>query len=317
MLVLLIMGTIVVIALHFNVATREDLRGAVTFARGVKAGAIAGSGINIAMAALYEDGLQGGADTLREPWAKAGALVLYSQMLFEEGACELSISDHCGRINVNRLLDKDGRPDAAVRAVLERLLKQRQFEVQDASRLLDALVDWLDEDDEITGFGAEQSYYRSLSRPYGCRNGPLDSIEELLFVAGFTPELLYGTKERPGIYPFITIYGDGRININTAPHEVLLALSDQMDAELAERLERFRADGKNDAAKVDWYKDVPGMGSISIDASLLRTSSDYFEVISTGDVEGIRKTLKAAVARPAGKPCSLVMITALEPGINP
>ena len=49
----------------------------------------------------------------------------------------------------------------------------------------------------------------------------------------------------------------------------------------------------------------------------MRTSSDYFEVISTGDVEGIRKTLKAAVARPAGKPCSLVMITALEPGINP
>jgi general secretion pathway protein K len=316
-LTLLVMGVIVAIALHFNVGTRQDLSGATTFARGVKAWAVARSGVNMAMAALHQDGLDGDTDTLREPWAKAEALTLYSHLLFDEGTCELSIKDHCGRININRLLDEDGKPDMTMRGVFERLLGQRQFGLEEVSRLVDALVDWLDDDDEVTGFGAEQAYYLSLPKPYGCKNGPLDSLEELLLVRGFNRELLYGTDDRPGIYPFITIYGDGRININTAPLEVVMSLSDQMDRDLAERLERFREDGKKDPAKISWYKDVPGMGHVSINEALLRLSSDYFEVSSTGQVEGIRKTVRATVARPLGQTCYLVMIAALEPEVGP
>ena len=32
----------------------------------------------------------------------------------------------------------------------------------------------------------------SLDPPYNAKNGPLDSIEELLFVQGVTPQLLFG-----------------------------------------------------------------------------------------------------------------------------
>jgi DNA uptake protein ComE-like DNA-binding protein len=57
----------------------------------------------------------------------------------------------------------------------------------------DAIVDWIDPDDDPRPNGAENSYYMGLSPPYRCKNGPLDTLEELLYVRGVTPDLLFGT----------------------------------------------------------------------------------------------------------------------------
>lgn len=56
----------------------------------------------------------------------------------------------------------------------------------------DAILDWIDTDEEVRTMGAESSYYMSQSPPYSCKNGPLSSVEELLLVRGVTPELLFG-----------------------------------------------------------------------------------------------------------------------------
>ncbi len=56
----------------------------------------------------------------------------------------------------------------------------------------DSILDWLDEDDEPRDYGAEADYYLTLPTPYAPKNGPLDSIEELLLVKGVTPQLLFG-----------------------------------------------------------------------------------------------------------------------------
>ncbi|MEZ6087980.1 MAG: type II secretion system protein GspK [Pirellulaceae bacterium] len=64
----------------------------------------------------------------------------------------------------------------------------------------DAILDWLDEDDEQRDFGAEYDYYNSLPTPYNPRNGAIDSVEELLLVRVVTPELLFGADtNRNGI----------------------------------------------------------------------------------------------------------------------
>ncbi len=55
-----------------------------------------------------------------------------------------------------------------------------------------ALKDFVDFDDLTTPDGAEQDYYNGLPEPYTIRNGPLASIDALLQVRGFTPDLLYG-----------------------------------------------------------------------------------------------------------------------------
>ncbi len=64
----------------------------------------------------------------------------------------------------------------------------------------DAILDWLDEDDEARPFGAESDYYTTLPTPYSAANGPLHSVEELLLVRGVTPTLLFGVdSNRNGV----------------------------------------------------------------------------------------------------------------------
>lgn len=56
----------------------------------------------------------------------------------------------------------------------------------------DCILDFLDADDEPREFGAESEHYLSLTSPYDAKNGPLDSVEELLLVKGVTPWMLFG-----------------------------------------------------------------------------------------------------------------------------
>ncbi len=56
----------------------------------------------------------------------------------------------------------------------------------------DAILDWIDEDDDQREFGAEADFYSGMSPPYAPKNGPLDTVEELLLVRGVTPWLLFG-----------------------------------------------------------------------------------------------------------------------------
>jgi type II secretory pathway component PulK len=58
--------------------------------------------------------------------------------------------------------------------------------------VIDAIRDWVDEDDEPGSQGAERDYYLSGSVPYEPRNAPMRSIGELELVAGIWPEHLRG-----------------------------------------------------------------------------------------------------------------------------
>ncbi len=60
----------------------------------------------------------------------------------------------------------------------------------------DAILDWLDEDEEPRALGAEfADYYMNLQPAYKPANGPIQSIEQLLLVRGVTPQLLFGYDE--------------------------------------------------------------------------------------------------------------------------
>jgi DNA uptake protein ComE-like DNA-binding protein len=56
----------------------------------------------------------------------------------------------------------------------------------------DSIVDWIDSDTDPRPSGAENDYYSGLSPGYRCKNGPLDSVDELLLIKGVTKELLFG-----------------------------------------------------------------------------------------------------------------------------
>lgn len=58
--------------------------------------------------------------------------------------------------------------------------------------LADCILDWIDTDDTKRPYGAESEAYEAMNPPYQCKNGPLESLDELLMVQGVTPALLYG-----------------------------------------------------------------------------------------------------------------------------
>jgi hypothetical protein len=60
------------------------------------------------------------------------------------------------------------------------------------TELIAAIRDWIDADSDIRPGGAESETYEALQPPYAAKNGPLESLDELLLVRGVTPQLLYG-----------------------------------------------------------------------------------------------------------------------------
>jgi type II secretory pathway component PulK len=64
-----------------------------------------------------------------------------------------------------------------------------------------SILDWIDPSStQPRSSGAKDTYYTALSPPYHCKNGPLDSMEELLLVKGVTPQLLFGNdRNRNGM----------------------------------------------------------------------------------------------------------------------
>jgi type II secretory pathway component PulK len=100
------------------------------------------------------------------------------------------VTDEASKININALI----MADPTGNMLFNMLMKLPNM----TSDIANAIVDWVDADDTVRQStdggqgGAESDYYMSLTPPYKCKNGPIDSIEELLMVRGVTPQLLFG-----------------------------------------------------------------------------------------------------------------------------
>jgi len=298
-LTILIVSLVVSLTLQFNTSMRSNLYAAANLSDGIKLGCIARSGFQGALAVLYADGSSGAVDSLRDDWAYVKTYSEVSATIFEDGYFLIDITDLSGRIQINQLVNEQGDYNNAQRNILLRLLGFPEFglDADEAENLVDAIKDWIDEDNEVTRFGAEDAYYLMLEDSYPCKNRPLEFPEELLLVRGMTRDLFYGTEEAPGISHYVSTYGEGKININTADPLVLRALSDRIDGELAEEMIAYRMDEDNDIANINWYKEVPGMGDIAISGDMITTSSTHFEIVSEGTKDSLRKRITGVVKR--------------------
>ena len=96
----------------------------------------------------------------------------------------------------------------------------------------------------------------------------------------------------------VLAHGTGAININTAPKPVLRALCAEVSAELADKMDEYRRSPGNDLSSVTWYKNVPGMGDITIKPELIEmVKSNYFTIYSTGMTEGMEQSVNGVVQR--------------------
>jgi len=280
-IVLLMVSIIVALTIQFNRDTRSEVYGAANISDGIRLRYIAESGFYVGEALLLAD--KTSFDALTEPWANTEMTALQSEGFFDNGAFKLAIQDEGGKIPVNSLVSGNAY-NPLIRDLLLRLLTGPYFHLEQrrAEELRDAIKDWIDADGEVTGGGAEGEYYAGLARPYAAKNAPIDCIEELLMVKGVTRELFYGTGESPGLVQCMTVFGDGRININTAPRPVLRALAAEMADGDVEWLDRYRRDVRNDLADAGWYQRIPRASGLNIPPALIKVNSEIFQITAVG-----------------------------------
>ncbi|GMT41823.1 MAG: type II secretion system protein K [bacterium] len=131
----------------------------------------------------------------------------------------LTVMDESAKIDLNRLAGD--RMAEKLRPILRRLLYGLDMD----GDIADAITDWIDIDDEGA---AEDGYYQSLNPPYPCKNGKLDSLEEIKRIRGVTP-VVFGVLKK-----FVTIHSMGKINLNTAHLRIIEALHEEISQSMAE-----------------------------------------------------------------------------------
>ncbi len=165
-----------------------------------------------------------------------------TELLLGKGFIHYSISDENGKININ----------TASRDVLIKALAASGLSLgMERDTIVDSILDWVDKDDRHRVNGAESDYYEGLSPAYTAKNGPIDSLEELLRIKGVTPELFYGSEEyksqessdaenAPGMARIFTVQRVSQFNPNTAERAVLEIMysENQVDEILGKKSER-------------------------------------------------------------------------------
>jgi len=110
-------------------------------------------------------------------------------------------------------------------------------------------------------------------------------VEELLSVDGIDEDLFYGKEDDPGLIDFITVWGRGKVNVNTASEEVLEALIGEES--IVERIIDFRngLDNKPDTEDDEIFisrKNIIGKleGVSARESLLLAETSRLMSVVS-------------------------------------
>ncbi len=202
-------------------------------------------------------------DTLLDLWA------LPFEFETSRGKLEITIYDEERFVNPNYIGDK------VYREVFERLLKLLEI----SPGYVDRVLAWI---------GKGLPNYRS---EYPIKHAPMDSPYELKFV-GFTPEELYGRTigdvSYPGLLSLVTTYSSGKININTAPKYILMALDPRIDSSIADRIIEFRS-----RKPFRRPEDLVLVEGVTFDIlhrirNIIDVKSSHFRVkatVKTGDVE--------------------------------
>lgn len=193
---------------------------------------------------------------------------------------EVRIYDHAGKINLRNLTESR----------LQLLLENR-FEdpdVTEIDELLAAWGDWLDEDDGARVDGAEDQYYLELDPPYRPRQGPLESVEELLLIRGF--DRVFANVNLGAAF---TLWSEVEtVNINTATPEAL-SLLPGLDSAAIESILAYRKE--QDFTQVADLEDI-----VSTEGLVeLQSWIDFASVSSTYTVLVVPKVLLNDEEEPA------------------
>ncbi len=187
----------------------------------------------------------------------------------EEAILEAQFNDMHGKLNVNDLVALDGSPNPLMVTRMKRLLNRLALETVK----VDAMIDWLDENQEPNDFeGAEDGEYLVADPPYRNAGQRFQHVSELYLLAGVD------RSEIDKLLAHVSVLPQGRaaINLNTATPEVLQSLVEGLADQVADDLVAAREEKV--WKTVDEFKQEPFLKGMNFDDAYLAVHSEFFEI---------------------------------------
>lgn len=209
-------------------------------------------------------------DHLQETWAKP-----MPTFPVEDGFVSGRLEDESGKFNLNALVKSDKKPNEAAKLWFEKLLVRVGLPAQ----LSEAVIDWQDEDDEVSGpMGAESAYYQSLAQGYLAPNRAFYNVEQLKLVRGFEG------RNYQLIAPYVSALPSNelKVNVNTAHGLVLASIDPKLDVSAIQNLQKQRQanleyfSNMNELWEVDPFKQVDEAQRAAVN-DFLGVQSNYFK----------------------------------------
>jgi type II secretory pathway component PulK len=175
MWIVLVLAGLVLVFTH---SARVDALASANLLASMEADATAKGALEFARSVL--DGTDGSTESLQDySWEArqvgSGVFWMVRPNLDDDRDADFGLVDEASRININS-------------ASSDMLLKLPGM----TAELADAIMDWRDEDSDISPSGAESEYYLLGEPPYYCKNSEFETVEELLLVRGASADVLYG-----------------------------------------------------------------------------------------------------------------------------
>ena len=176
--VVLILASLVIVLAH---TIRVEAVAAMNHVSQVKAEAVANGAIGYAFAKLSEEdtSVSYGDRPYEAMQVGDGYFWILRPNLSGQRDYDFGLVDEAGKVNLN---------SSSPQQLLDMLLKLPNM----TAELANSIIDWQDENQDISEGGAEGEYYLLLADPYQCKNAPLETIEEVLLIKGGDARLLYG-----------------------------------------------------------------------------------------------------------------------------
>jgi len=287
-LVLWVTVLLTVMASSFISEVRTEIRQVSNGKQGTEAYFLARSGINLGISQLLDE-------VPAEKWQRDGRPY---RIALSKGKVEVRVMDEGGKIDINQ----------ANRSDLLRVLMTLGVIGHQRDTIVDSILDWRDENNFHRLNGAEDDYYQSLRVPYASKDGPFDTVDELLWVKGVTDEIFFGGQQlndsdpekkflvpASGLNDMLTVYSDSDgVNINTATLGVLLSLPG-IDEEAAHMIVNRREE--QEIQDMGGFARAGGRLAPQVSESITFASTGIYTIEARGWLEGGRAihSIKAVV----------------------
>ena len=202
-IVIWILTLLTLMAGSFAMTMRRDNSVSLAMKTNAEASAYAEGGITLAQFML----------TQAEPESRWQANGTVYRLVDQNSEIRIRVVAETGKIDINT-------SNEIQLAALINALVPDSWEQQ---KLLNAILDWRDADDDTRILGAERRQYRLAGLPYGPTNTAFQNVEELQLVLGMNAQLF------SAMLPFITVYsGQSEVDINNASQQLLAIIANEL-----------------------------------------------------------------------------------------